>query len=434
MAVTVAISFLLDHPDRADRLAARPAVRPAHRLLRQPALGSPARDRGAGSSSTALFAAFVTGLTMAVAAARGEGAVLLRRQRLSRPGLGGRLTCDPGAECVYPALSRPGSRPGARGGRRRPMSTRSPRSTGRSSSRRPGSIIVLTTVGGARRRRGLRSDPTEADDARRGMSRRAGRRRCRRSRWLAVVLSACGGRRLDGGRRATSARSRASGPRGSTCRDRPGPPARRATPTRCRRRPTRRPVERVAALRDAGLFADRDRRLGRRPGRRDRRRTCWRCGARTPGRRPVPRPRRRRAGRRPRPLDRPRGGRQRMATPIYAGTLDELEDISRRARSRRPTSSRRGRRTSGPVTVVVRPGRRAPRADVRRISRTGSTRASSSAINELHRRIAVGGSSCTSAFDQTALIMALTDAERHGARGPRLVLRVAASAADRTRT
>ena len=117
MAVTIAISFLLVIP-----------IEPIYWLLALPSglligyYANQRSDRRAGPWSpdpraTRLLAGLATGLTLAVAPARREGAVLLRRQRLPDPTeLGGPITCSGGADCVYARYLR-GQRPGARRGR-----------------------------------------------------------------------------------------------------------------------------------------------------------------------------------------------------------------------------------------------------------------------------------------------------------------------------
>ena len=85
------------------------------------------------------------------AAARGEGAVLLRRQRLPRRRVaGGPIACASGRRtaCTSATCVDAGPRAGARGGRRDRRGIVHARSTGRSSSRSPGLIVLVTTVGG----------------------------------------------------------------------------------------------------------------------------------------------------------------------------------------------------------------------------------------------------------------------------------------------
>ena len=101
MAVTIVVSFLLIIPiEWVIWLLALPSG-PAHRLLRQPALGPPGGAVGRGSSSTACSRALVTGLTAAVLLLAIKGLFFYADDGFRDPGLGGPVTCSTGADCVY---------------------------------------------------------------------------------------------------------------------------------------------------------------------------------------------------------------------------------------------------------------------------------------------------------------------------------------------
>jgi hypothetical protein len=100
MAVTVAISFLLIIP-----------IEPVVWLLALPSgmligyYANQRSDRRAGPWSrilvNGLFAALLTGLTMAVLLLGVKALFFFADNGYRDPGLGGPLTCAPGAECVY---------------------------------------------------------------------------------------------------------------------------------------------------------------------------------------------------------------------------------------------------------------------------------------------------------------------------------------------
>jgi hypothetical protein len=100
MAVTVAISFLLIIP-----------IEPVVWLLAVPSgllIGYYANQRsGRGPGpwrrllANAAFAALITGLTMAVLLLGVKALFFFADNGYRDPGLGGPLTCEPGAECVY---------------------------------------------------------------------------------------------------------------------------------------------------------------------------------------------------------------------------------------------------------------------------------------------------------------------------------------------
>jgi hypothetical protein len=100
MAVTVAISFLLIIP-----------IEPIVWLLALPSgmligyYANQRSDRRAGPWSriivNGLFAALLTGLTMAVLLLGVKALFFFADNGYRDPGLGGPLTCAPGAECVY---------------------------------------------------------------------------------------------------------------------------------------------------------------------------------------------------------------------------------------------------------------------------------------------------------------------------------------------
>ena len=85
MAVTVGVSFLLVIPIEPIYWLLAPLCRPAHRLLRQPAIADPAPGLARGSLVDALYAGVLTGLTLALLLLVVKALFFYRRQRL--PGL-----------------------------------------------------------------------------------------------------------------------------------------------------------------------------------------------------------------------------------------------------------------------------------------------------------------------------------------------------------
>ena len=81
MAVTIAVSFMLDHPDRADHLAADGAVGTADRLLREPAFGS-ARGAMVADPRNGAVCRRRDGPRVRWPDPAAQGDVLLRRQRV----------------------------------------------------------------------------------------------------------------------------------------------------------------------------------------------------------------------------------------------------------------------------------------------------------------------------------------------------------------
>ena len=253
MAVTVAISFLLIIP-----------IEPVVWLLALPSgllIGYYANQRsgrGPGPWSRLLANGAVRGVRDRADDGRrcciGVKALFFFADNGYRdPGLGGQLTCDPGADCVFQRYLDLGRGPEFE-------------AIGVDRRRLVHLVLLVAAVPGGRAdhrpdhgrrsgwRRGLRSDPAEADDTRHGMSRRplaatavAG--------LLAVVLSACGvGSPEDAGDFGEIPGI------GSTRLDVPRPTGAASAPCDADPLPTSTEETtqvRVAALRDAGLFADR---------------------------------------------------------------------------------------------------------------------------------------------------------------------------------
>ena len=285
-----------------------------------------------------------------------------------------------------------------------------------------GLILLLTTVGGPAAPPSTAS-PARSGDPGHGMTRR----------FAALAVSRHGPARgrlrtaadPAGAIRTTSWTSRASAGRASTCRARAASPARRATTIRCRRRATdhgrarggpacRRPVRRPRGrLRRRSLAAEIDQTDPKRCGARSCRSTI-RCAT-------SPSPSRTRA----RVLWIDLEADVADGNEVYVATVEQLEgvarrrvragrgqrDLGRRGRADRPWASISGRaRTSSQLAVsrgLDRPGhpRRHQRAHRRQRRRF-----------ELYR-----------AFDQSAFVLALTDAERRPSKR-------AAGASSRSRT
>ena len=104
MAVTIVVSFTADHPDRVGHLDPRPAVRPADRLLREPALGPAGRAVGPDPRQRPVRGARDRAHRGAPAA-RDQGDVLLRRRRLSATSTGPRTAADPACSSAAPTAS-----------------------------------------------------------------------------------------------------------------------------------------------------------------------------------------------------------------------------------------------------------------------------------------------------------------------------------------
>jgi hypothetical protein len=100
MAVTIGVSFLLVIP-----------IEPIYWYLALPAglligyYANARAGRGAGEwgriLANALFSGLVTGLTLAALLLAVKGIFFAADDGYRDPGLGGRLTCTPGADCVY---------------------------------------------------------------------------------------------------------------------------------------------------------------------------------------------------------------------------------------------------------------------------------------------------------------------------------------------
>ena len=95
MAVTIGVSFMLFIPIESVHLAPRPAVRPADRLLREPALRSARRAVAPDPRQRPVRRVRHRADRWRVLLLVDQGALLLRRRRLSAtPSQGGRVTVD----------------------------------------------------------------------------------------------------------------------------------------------------------------------------------------------------------------------------------------------------------------------------------------------------------------------------------------------------
>jgi hypothetical protein len=100
MALTIAISFLLVIPIEPIYWA---ATVPAGLLIGYYANARSGRGRGhwARIAANAIFGALATGLTLAILLIGVKALFFVADDGYRDPGLGGRISCTPGADCVY---------------------------------------------------------------------------------------------------------------------------------------------------------------------------------------------------------------------------------------------------------------------------------------------------------------------------------------------